>query len=184
MLRIWLMHTVMNQLSPILGMVCRFWAFWEGLRADRCQTLPVTSPGIPVRSYKVIHGWWLPLLGLGLHRRGQAVYQGQLHQYWAWGRSAKGLQDPESASTCRLPIRLSRCKSSWWYPGRVKQVLSESPGRGEWCLPGWYRFKLGASVGSESTQQKFQGTARPVSAWDLRTFVVSHSLRGSSRWGQ
>ena len=83
------MHTVMNQLSPILGMVCWFWAFWEGLHADRCQTLPVTSPGIPVRSYKVIHGWWLPLLDLGLHRRGQAVYQGQLPPVLGLGKVSK-----------------------------------------------------------------------------------------------
>lgn len=37
-------------------------AFCEDLCTCQCQTPHVTGPGLPVRSYKVIHGWWLSLL--------------------------------------------------------------------------------------------------------------------------
>ena len=40
--------------------------------------LIVTGPGQSVSSYKLIHSLWLPLLGLGVWGRAQAVHQGRL----------------------------------------------------------------------------------------------------------
>ena len=40
--------------------------------------LLVTSPGLPFRGYKVIHGWELHLQGLGVCGSDQTVNQGQL----------------------------------------------------------------------------------------------------------
>ena len=39
----------------------------------------------------------------------------------------------------------------------MRYILGELPGRGEWCSPDLYIFKLGASAGSEATQQIPQG---------------------------
>ena len=59
---------------------------WSGASREGLRMLPVTSPGLPVRSHKVNQ---LPLLGLGVQGpklNTEAIF----HQYRAWGRSAKG----------------------------------------------------------------------------------------------
>lgn len=64
-------------------------------------TLPVTGPRQPVWSYKAIHSSWLPLLGLVVHGKDHAAYQGQLLS--ALGLGAGQLESqgiPRSASVC------------------------------------------------------------------------------------
>lgn len=50
------------------------WPLGRDSCAGQCLTLLVTCPGLPVSTYKVIHSWWVPLLGLSVHWRGQAAY--------------------------------------------------------------------------------------------------------------
>ena len=55
----------------------------------------------PVWSYKVIHSLWLPLLGLGVHGKDQAVQKASFYQHWAWRQVSKSPKAPED---CPLPI--------------------------------------------------------------------------------
>ena len=46
----------------------------EGLWCRSVSDTPLTNPGL-VMNCKMIHGGWLPLLGLSVSQRGQAVFQ-------------------------------------------------------------------------------------------------------------
>lgn len=56
----------------VLGLLRR------GSHIGQDQPLPVTSPGLPSRSYKAIRDWSLLVLDLELHERGHAANRGQL----------------------------------------------------------------------------------------------------------
>lgn len=82
--------------SEACHQVCWFWGLFEkDMGADQYQGLPVPYPQLHVWSYKLIHGLglWLPLLGMGVHERGQIAYQGWLPWAPSLGTSQQKAQD-------------------------------------------------------------------------------------------
>lgn len=75
---------------------------WRSSSATACDQL-----GLPSKSYKVICGLSLPVLGLAAFGRGHTVNQGPLPPVLAWGGPAKGPKQPEADTTCPLPVRSS-----------------------------------------------------------------------------
>lgn len=78
------------------------------------------------------------------------------HQSQAWGRSAKGPEPPKTHHCQPAPNLDQPLEDPQQYTSYMKQVLRESAGKGKRCLPGYYKFKLGSSAGSETTQQMSQ----------------------------
>lgn len=77
----------------------------RGSHTNQGQSLHVICLGLPGKSYKVIHGWLPPVLGLELHGKGQALNPGDCHQYQAWSSSAKGQGHPKA---CLCPLASDR----------------------------------------------------------------------------
>lgn len=136
-------------LKPAAG-VC-----WEGPGCRPIHMPPVIGPEQSVCSYRAIHSLWLPLPRPGVHRRTTLSTKNALTSPRSGGRSANvpshpdihlGLPPPNSA--CLLPVRLRQWKILWQHSSCMRQGLSPSPGRGEWCSPDGHRFRLGASAGS------------------------------------
>ena len=106
-------------------------ATWQGLSTGQYQTLAITGSGQPVRSYRVIRGWQLLLVGAC--GRGQAMYLGQLLLVPGLG-SAKGTRYLKICHHLLLPFRPSLWNSLGQQTGCMRQILN--PGRVDWCLPG------------------------------------------------
>lgn len=81
---------------------------------SQCQTLPVTGPGLPTRSCKVIHGWWLSLLGWVCGGEAKLHIKPSFHENWAWFfswvKKGQGTLSPLHPESCWLLIRLSYWK--------------------------------------------------------------------------
>ena len=136
-------------------------ASWDGLL---CRSLwdAVTGCGVPVRSYKAIHGWWLAMLGL--------VYILRLASTIT--TPGAGQQEVQVPRDPPPPAYWAQVLKEPLAVHKLCEAGSESPSRGKWYSLGWYRFKLCASAASQSTQQKSQGTPR--------TFVAEYGLRDLS----
>ena len=87
--------------------------------AGQCQTLPVlpvTGPGQPTWSYKVIHSLWLPPQSLSVCEKDHAMHQEWLVPALGLGTGQQTSQvTPTFTFTCWLPARLSHWKSLWGY---------------------------------------------------------------------
>lgn len=66
----------------------------RGSPAGQGQPLPVTSRGLPGKSYKVTCGWSLPVLDLAAVGRGHTVNQGLLPPVLGLGRLSKRPRAP------------------------------------------------------------------------------------------
>ena len=78
----------------------------------------------------VRHSLWLPLLGLGVCRKNQAVHQGRILEALSpWEGELKSQISQSSAFVCRLSVRLKLSSavlfsSQAWAPqGRVRRIL-------------------------------------------------------------
>lgn len=103
---------------------------------SQCQTLPVTSPGLSVRSHKANYSWHLPVLGLGTHGRGQAVYPDWLPPGLGLGQVSKRLKAPQDLPLpigCPLVSATEKAPGSTWvvwstFSGSHQVRVSSSPG--------------------------------------------------------
>ena len=114
--------------------------------ANQSLTLPVSGPGQPLWCYKVIHSFWLPLLGLSVHRKNQAVHQSQLLPALGQGqvsKSPKEHQDLLLPSSCLLGSVTERNPD----PGRI--WIFAGQGCQEW-REGEVPVSLGQNGGSGS----------------------------------
>lgn len=76
---------------------------------DQCQMLPVTSPGLPVSSYKVIDPWLVPsFVGPGcLWNEPSCILKLASNSTNLEQVSKKAQGIPQSSTSCWLPVRLS-----------------------------------------------------------------------------
>lgn len=109
---------------------------------------------------------WLPLLGLGVHDRGQGPYQAGFHQYPPWGQVSRRLKAPwdlPPLAGCLLGSVTERVHSC-----ASRSSISHQVGGRVVFTNGVHRFKLGACAGPEATQQKSQCTPSQLPpSWGL-----------------
>lgn len=105
--------------------LCWFWDFLGGTSEGQCKMLLVTSSGLPVRSYKVIHSWQLPVLAWMPVGRATLQTEASDTRTRPGASQQKAQGTLTSATACWLHRRLSHQKAedSW-----VRQDLRESPG--------------------------------------------------------